>query len=239
MTTEQLEAMKALQDTYLQMKEAATGREALAAAAKKKGFGTPEREAELLKQKEEMRLRHAKADADYEARYGKKPSVCEEEELEEKELTPTDVEQKEKIVKGMKKKLSDFQAKYGERAKGVMYATATKMAQEMPDVKEEVDLEEALSPIESAVHAHNYNVYARAKGIDPETNKQLYSLGKPIVPVAGKDIPIGKEPEGYYRQKETGKILKIETPEETASRKGQESKALSKAMGYGKEGRDY
>jgi len=234
MTTEQLEAMKALQDSYLEMQEALTGREALAAAAKKKGFGTAEREAELLKQQEEMKARHAKADADYEARYGKKASVCEETDLEEKALTPTDVKQKEMVVKGMKKNLSDLKAKYGERAQGVMYATATKIAQKMPDVKEEVELEEAMCPVESAVHAHNYNIYAREKGTDPETGKQLFSMGKAIQPIAGKDIPVGKEPEGYYRDKATGKILKSETPEETSIRKGKESEALSKAMGYGK-----
>lgn len=304
MTTEQIEAMKALQVSYLEMREASTGREALAAAAKKKGFGTAEREAELLKQQEEMKTRHAKADTDYETRYGKKPSVCEETDLEEKTLTPADVRQKEKVVKGMKKKLADFKAKYGDRAKGVMYAAATKIAQKMPDVneeveeleelskatlgsyvkkasdsgvhnarsagvelgvgaskrkekyndyediaskrlkgiskavdkltKEEAELEEAMTPVESAVHAHNYNIYAREKGTDQETGKQLFSMGKAIQPVSGKDIPVGKEPEGYYRDKETGKILKSETPEETSTRTGQESDALTKAMGYGK-----
>ena len=116
MTTEQLEAFKALQDSYIEMQEALTGREALAAAAKKKGFGTPEREAELLKQQGEMKARHAKADTEYEARYGKKTSVCEEIGLEEKELTPADVKQKEMVVKGMKKKLADFKASLAQTA---------------------------------------------------------------------------------------------------------------------------
>lgn len=235
MTVDQLKELKAIQDAYIEMQEASTGREALAIAAKKQGFGTPEKEALLLKQKEEMKARHAKADADYEARYGKKPSVCEETDLEEKALTPADVRQKEKVVKGMKKKLANFKAKYGDRAEQVMYATATNIAKQMPNVKEEVEeLEEAMSPVESAVHAHNYNIYAREKGTDPETGKQLFSMGKAITPVAGKDIPDGEEPEGYYRDKETGKILKSETPEETSMRKGQEDTALTKAMGYGK-----
>jgi hypothetical protein len=71
------------------------------------------------------------------------PTTYESVELEEKELTDTDVKQKEKVVKGMKKNLQSFKDKYGERAKGVMHATATKIAQKMPDVKEEVELEEA------------------------------------------------------------------------------------------------
>jgi hypothetical protein len=113
--------------------EALTGREALAVAAKKKGFGTPEKEALLLKQKAEMEARHAKADADYEARYGKKPSVNEDSDLEEKVLTPTDIEQKEVAVKGMKKKLPELKAKYGDRAQSIMYAIATNIAKKQPD----------------------------------------------------------------------------------------------------------
>ena len=50
-----------------------------------------------------------------------------------------------KVVKGMKKNIQSFKDKYGEKAKGVMYATATKIAQKMPDVKEEVEELEELS----------------------------------------------------------------------------------------------
>ena len=140
MTTEQIEAMLAVQATYRKMQEieedldeALTGREALSVAAKKKGFGTPEKEALLLKQKAEMEARHAKADADYEARYGKKPSVNEESDLEEKVLTPTDIKQRHVVVMKMKKKLPDLKAKYGDRAQSVMYAVATNIAKKQPD----------------------------------------------------------------------------------------------------------
>jgi hypothetical protein len=50
-------------------------------------------------------------------------------DLDEKTLTPTDIKQKEEIVKGMKKNLPYFKKKYGKNAEGVMYATATKIAQ--------------------------------------------------------------------------------------------------------------
>jgi hypothetical protein len=43
-------------------------------------------------------------------------------------LTSDEKSEMEKNVKGMKKKLSGFKDRYGERAKEVMYATATKMA---------------------------------------------------------------------------------------------------------------
>jgi hypothetical protein len=52
----------------------------------------------------------------------------EEYELDERSLTSDEKSEMEKNVKGMKKKLSGFKERYGERAKEVMYATATKMA---------------------------------------------------------------------------------------------------------------
>jgi hypothetical protein len=52
----------------------------------------------------------------------------EEYELDERSLTSDEKSEMEKNVKGMKKKLSGFKDRYGERAKEVMYATATKMA---------------------------------------------------------------------------------------------------------------
>ena len=51
-----------------------------------------------------------------------------EEQLDERTLTPDEKSEMEKNVKGMKKKLSGFKDRYGDRAKSVMYATATKMA---------------------------------------------------------------------------------------------------------------
>jgi len=50
------------------------------------------------------------------------------EHIEERELTKGEAKKKEEYVKGMKKGLSGFKQRYGERAKSVMYATATKMA---------------------------------------------------------------------------------------------------------------
>jgi len=52
----------------------------------------------------------------------------ETEQIEERELTKGEAKKKEEYVKGMKKGLSGFKQRYGERAKSVMYATATKMA---------------------------------------------------------------------------------------------------------------
>jgi len=50
------------------------------------------------------------------------------EQVEERTLTKGETAEKERIVKGMKKSLAGFKARYGDRAKSVMYATATKAA---------------------------------------------------------------------------------------------------------------
>jgi hypothetical protein len=52
----------------------------------------------------------------------------EEVELDERTLTKGEAKKKEDYVMGMKKKMAGFKQRYGERAKSVMYATATKMA---------------------------------------------------------------------------------------------------------------
>jgi hypothetical protein len=49
-------------------------------------------------------------------------------DLEEREMTDAEMEKKEEIVKSMKKGMKGFKERYGERAKEVMYATATKQA---------------------------------------------------------------------------------------------------------------
>jgi hypothetical protein len=49
-------------------------------------------------------------------------------ELDERTLSSDEMEKREKYVKSMKKGLEGFKQRYGERAKEVMYATATKMA---------------------------------------------------------------------------------------------------------------
>jgi hypothetical protein len=48
--------------------------------------------------------------------------------INERELTSGETKEKERIVHGMKKSLKGFKARYGDRAKEVMYATATKQA---------------------------------------------------------------------------------------------------------------
>ena len=51
-----------------------------------------------------------------------------EEQIDEKEMTDAEMKKREEIVKSMKKGLEGFKQRYGEKAKSVMYATATKQA---------------------------------------------------------------------------------------------------------------
>ncbi len=50
------------------------------------------------------------------------------EQVDERTLTKGETKEKERIVKGMKKSFKGFKQRYGEKAKSVMYATATKAA---------------------------------------------------------------------------------------------------------------
>lgn len=55
-------------------------------------------------------------------------SLRKEETVIERKMTDSEKDDRERIVKGMKKKVSDFRSRYGNRSKNVMYATATKQA---------------------------------------------------------------------------------------------------------------
>jgi hypothetical protein len=50
------------------------------------------------------------------------------EHIEERSMTEPEMKKREKIVKSMKKGMQGFKDRYGDRAKDVMYATATKQA---------------------------------------------------------------------------------------------------------------
>jgi hypothetical protein len=63
-------------------------------------------------------------------RASQKTTKEEVENVDERKLTGAEAEKKEKYVLSMKKKMGGFKQRYGERAKEVMYATATKMAKD-------------------------------------------------------------------------------------------------------------
>lgn len=61
---------------------------------------------------------------------------CDGGEIEEAKMSDADMKQRENIVMGMKKSKADLQARYGDRWKSVMYATATKKAMEAVELDE-------------------------------------------------------------------------------------------------------
>ena len=69
----------------------------------------------------------------------------EEYEINEKTLNSAESKEKERIVKSMKSKESDFEKRYPGRGKEVMYATATKMAKKIAE-QSEVYVDEAKLP---------------------------------------------------------------------------------------------
>ena len=66
-----------------------------------------------------------------------------QEETNMDEMSKAQMKKREEVVKSMKKNFADFRKRYGEKAKSVMYATATKMAKEDLDAdEEEINLED-------------------------------------------------------------------------------------------------
>lgn len=66
----------------------------------------------------------------------------------EAKMTEPEMKKREEIVKSMKKNMGDFRKRYGERAKEVMYATATKQA--MKEESEDLDEAKSLSKMSDA-----------------------------------------------------------------------------------------
>jgi hypothetical protein len=80
--------------------------------------------------KEDKRIKGIKT-AQYKIQKQKANKIKEEDEqIDERTLTKPETAEKERIVKGMKKSLAGFKSRYGEKAKSVMYATATARAKE-------------------------------------------------------------------------------------------------------------
>ena len=82
---------------------------------------------ELKRSHQDVKPEHATR-VDVYGRKGVKKVSEEVEQIEEREMTDTEMKKREDIVKGMKKGMQGFKDRYGDKAKNVMYATATKQA---------------------------------------------------------------------------------------------------------------
>jgi hypothetical protein len=97
-----------------------------------------------------------------------KPKIKDERLVQERSLTDTEKEKKEKIVKSMKKKYEGFETRYGDRAKSVMYATATKLAKREGfeyDFIEEDFIDEAMKPYVSSAGGKHYVLNSSGKSV--------------------------------------------------------------------------
>lgn len=104
-------------------------------APKKDTISAPENLAKA--RNEEVEKKSCEDEAKQEVKkHEKKMHKEESEQIDEKEMTASDKAERERLVKGMKKGLSGFKARYGARAKDVMYATATKQAMKEDAVDE-------------------------------------------------------------------------------------------------------
>lgn len=88
------------------------------------------------------------------------PKLKEEEQVDERKLTGAETEKKEKLVLSLKKKMGGFKKRYGERAKDVMYATATKMAKN--EEVEQVDEGSKPSDVHSDDKGNRYELHMNA-----------------------------------------------------------------------------
>ena len=92
----------------------------------------------------------------------------EKEDMKEEKLTDAEMKERERIVKGMKKGIEGFKQRYGDRAKEVMYATATKLA------KEEVE------ELDEGILSKVAGKLANATGVTPQAvaNSTISAINK-------------------------------------------------------------
>ena len=85
---------------------------------------------EYKKELEDVKAKASGAKTNPDIAKGKVDAVKQEEveQIEEREMTDAEMKKREEIVKSMKKGMAGFKERYGDRAKNVMYATATKQA---------------------------------------------------------------------------------------------------------------
>ena len=108
--------------------------------------------------------------------------------LDERKMTDGEKEEREEIVKKLKPKLQSFKDRYGDDAKKVMYATATKQAMEEVEIDEKKSATgyELYHKTFSDAMQHAY-AHAKSKGfvVDPKEIDDKVATG-PKKPSSGK-----------------------------------------------------
>jgi len=108
--------------------------------------------------------------------------------LDERKMTDAEMAEREEIVKKMKPKMQSFKDRYGDDAKKVMYATATKQAMEEVEIEEKKSATgyELYHKTFSDAMQHAY-AHAKSKGfvVDPKEIDDKVATG-PKKPSSGK-----------------------------------------------------
>jgi hypothetical protein len=149
----------------------------------------------------------------------KKALKKEEFELDEKTLTAAETKKKEEIVKSMKKGLSGFKSRYGDRAKEVMYATATKQAKR---VAEDVGAQVPLTPQElqkqkQKAQLDNQIAQLRKQSLSKVKKPEMQVAKEEFVDEARAEEKRGLGSTGAQRQRQKTKIGGIANPQTSYS----------------------
>ena len=148
-------------------------------------------------------MRFNKRDADRVARIERGSRVI---KLDERKMTAPEIKKKEQIVKALKRKKGDFDTRYGDAAKNVMYATATKNA-----MKDHVEVGEAIGDGKKK-DMRQRNVDVALAKID-KTFKEPYKPKTPGVPAKGQEKtrlnPQGNVTKDIGRNKRVSDIKQI------------------------------
>jgi hypothetical protein len=119
------------------------------------------------------------------------PTKEEVEQVEERKMTDDEMKERERIVKGMKKGLAGFKARYGDDAKSVMYATANKQAMKEDAAEDDFPITtDTLAGRVPGGKANSFKSYkVRLKPLDKEEmNMKIPELDVPEVSKAEKSI---------------------------------------------------
>jgi hypothetical protein len=119
------------------------------------------------------------------------PTKEEVEQVEERKMTDDEMKERERIVKGMKKGLAGFKARYGADAKSVMYATANKQAMKEDAAEDDFPITtDTLAGRVPGGKANSFKSYkVRLKPLDKEEmNMKIPELDVPEVSKAEKSI---------------------------------------------------
>ncbi|NBP57418.1 hypothetical protein EBU71_12960, partial [bacterium] len=129
-------------------------------------------------------------------------ALLEVHDLEERKMTDAEMKKKEDIVKGMKKGLAGFKARYGARAKDVMYATATKQAMKESSEDSAAITTDTLAGRSEGGKSNDFKSYKiRVRPLDKEGEKEPKDATPAVI--QPDDTPARKS-------HETKQMLKVE-----------------------------